>query len=132
MVADQVQQKLDRGEFIGPRGPVGPKGDVGPQGPQGVSGVYVGEGEMPTGYNVQIDPSGEADVCITKTEADSRYAGALTESASGMIAALTEAAAAPLRRLAVRGETIETGTGDKGPDNPYAVDGVTPSAPSAP
>ena len=126
-VADQVQQKLDRGEFIGPRGPVGPKGDVGPQGPQGVSGVYVGEGEMPTGYNVQIDPSGEADVCITKTEADSRYAGALTESASGMIAALTEAAAAPLRRLAVRGETIETGTGDKGPDNPYAVDGVTPT-----
>lgn len=130
-VADQVQQKLDRGEFIGPRGPVGPQGDVGPQGPQGVSGVYVGEGEMPAGYNVQIDPSGEADVCITKAEADSRYAGALTESASGIIAALTEAAAAPLRRLAVRGKTIETGTGDKGPDNPYAVDGITPAKATA-
>lgn len=34
---------------------------VGPQGPQGVSGVYVGSGEMPEGYNVQIDPDGEAD-----------------------------------------------------------------------
>ena len=126
-VADQVQQKLDRGEFIGPRGPVGPKGDVGPQGPQGVSGVYVGEGEMPAGYNVQIDPSGEADVCITKTEADSRYAGALTESASGMIAALTEAAAAPLRRLAVRGETRESGTGGKSPTNPYTLAGAMPA-----
>lgn len=27
-------------------------------GPQGVSGVYVGSGEMPEGYNVQIDPTG--------------------------------------------------------------------------
>lgn len=32
----------------------------GEQGPQGVSGVYVGSGEMPEGYNVQIDPEGEA------------------------------------------------------------------------
>ena len=29
-------------------------------GKDGVSGVYVGSGEMPEGYNVQIDPSGEA------------------------------------------------------------------------
>lgn len=29
-------------------------------GRDGVSGVYVGTGEMPEGYNVQIDPSGEA------------------------------------------------------------------------
>jgi hypothetical protein len=32
----------------------------GEQGPRGVSGVYVGSGEMPEGYNVQIDPEGEA------------------------------------------------------------------------
>lgn len=54
----------------GDTGPAGPKGDtgatgpqgiqgpVGPQGPQGVSGVYVGSGDMPDGYNVQIDPDG--------------------------------------------------------------------------
>lgn len=51
----------------GPRGPQGPQGIQGipgPQGiqgipgPQGVSGVYVGSGEMPDGYNVQIDPNG--------------------------------------------------------------------------
>ena len=33
----------------------GPKGD---RGEQGVSGVYVGTGEMPPGFNVQIDPTG--------------------------------------------------------------------------
>ena len=31
----------------------------GPKGDQGASGVYVGSGEMPDGYNVQIDPDGE-------------------------------------------------------------------------
>ncbi len=35
--------------------------DVGPfRGPQGLSGVYVGSGDMPDGYNVQIDPNGSA------------------------------------------------------------------------
>lgn len=33
---------------------------TGRDGKDGVSGVYVGTGEMPEGYNVQIDPSGEA------------------------------------------------------------------------
>lgn len=36
------------------------KGDKGDKGDQGVSGVYVGSGDMPEGYNVQIDPEGEA------------------------------------------------------------------------
>ena len=31
----------------------------GEQGERGVSGVYVGSGDMPDGYNVQIDPMGE-------------------------------------------------------------------------
>lgn len=35
-------------------------GIPGPQGPAGVSGVYVGGGEMPEGYNVRINPNGEA------------------------------------------------------------------------
>lgn len=34
---------------------------IGPEGKQGKSGVYVGSGDMPEGYNVQIDPDGEAD-----------------------------------------------------------------------
>ena len=36
----------------------------GEPGPQGVSGVYVGPGEIPEGYNIQIDPTGEAPVLV--------------------------------------------------------------------
>lgn len=43
----------------GPAGPAGPAGKDGEQGPPGVSGVYVGSGDMPEGYNVQVDPNGE-------------------------------------------------------------------------
>ena len=42
----------------GPIGPQGIQGEQGIQGIQGVSGVYIGSGEMPDGYNVQIDPGG--------------------------------------------------------------------------
>lgn len=42
----------------GPTGAQGVKGETGERGEQGVSGVYVGSGEMPQGYNVQIDPDG--------------------------------------------------------------------------
>ena len=68
----------------------------------------------------------------TKTEADTRYSNALTGTAAGAMAHMTDVSGiGSLRRLAVQGETIETGTGDKGPDNPYAVDGVVPAAVSA-
>ena len=67
----------------------------------------------------------------TKAEADTRYSNALTGTASGTMAHMTDVGIGSLRRLAVRGETAETGTGDKGPDNPYAVDGVVPAAVSA-
>ena len=45
----------------------GAKGDQGIQGIQGIQGepgkdaVYVGSGDMPDGYDIQIDPNGEAD-----------------------------------------------------------------------
>ena len=48
----------DRGEK-GEPGSKGDRGEQGPRGEQGISGVYVGSGEMPEGYNVQIDPNGE-------------------------------------------------------------------------
>lgn len=37
-VTDEVQRKLDNGEFVGPVGPIGP---VGPQGPKGAEGAAV-------------------------------------------------------------------------------------------
>jgi hypothetical protein len=37
-VADEVQRRLDNGDFVGPQGPQGPRGDTGPIGPQGPRG----------------------------------------------------------------------------------------------
>lgn len=49
--------KGDKGD-TGPQGPQGIQGEQGLQGERGFSGVYVGSGTMPDGYNVQIDPDG--------------------------------------------------------------------------
>ena len=120
-VADAVQAKLDAGELKGE------KGDTGPEGPQGVSGVYVGSGEMPEGYTVQVDPTGDM-LCYTAGESDSRYANVLTGTASGPVAALEDVSpTGALRRAAVLGATAETGEGDKSPDNPYTLAGVQPT-----
>ncbi|MBQ6707585.1 MAG: collagen-like protein [Clostridia bacterium] len=52
-------EKGDKGDK-GDKGEAGEKGEQGEQGIQGASGVYIGSGEMPDGYNVQIDPNGNA------------------------------------------------------------------------
>lgn len=110
--AAEVQKKLDNGEFIGP---------------VGKSGVYVGSGEMPEGYTVQVDPTGDM-LCYTAGESDDRYANVLTGTASGPVAALEDVSpTGALRRAAVLGATAETGSGDKGPDNPYTLAGVQPT-----
>ena len=120
-VADAVQAKLDAGELKGE------KGDTGPQGPQGVSGVYVGGGEMPEGYTVQVDPTGDM-LCYTAGESDDRYANVLTGTASGTVASMEDVSpTGALRRAAVLGATTETGEGDKSPDNPYTLAGVQPT-----
>ena len=49
----------------GQKGDKGDKGDTGGQGPKGDPGVYVGSGEMPDGYSVQIDPDGEMDRLVS-------------------------------------------------------------------
>ena len=110
--AAEVQKKLDNGEFIGPIGK---------------SGVYVGSGEMPEGYTVQVDPTGDM-LCYTAGESDDRYANVLTGTASGSVAALEDVSpTGALRRAAVLGATTETGEGDKSPDNPYTLAGVQPT-----
>lgn len=70
--------------------------------------------------------SGEA-LKQAQLEADSRYSNALTGTASGAIAHITDAGIGSLRRLAVRGETRESGTGGKSPTNPYTLAGAMPA-----
>ena len=65
LIAQSVRDDADNGAF---------KGDKGDRGEQGVSGVYVGSGDMPEGYNVQIDPDGETldmNTLATKEYVDS-------------------------------------------------------------
>lgn len=117
-VADAVQAKLDAGEL---------KGEKGDTGPEGVSGVYVGGGDMPEGYSVQVDPTGDM-LCYTAGESDDRYANVLTGTASGTVASMEDVSpTGALRRAAVLGATTETGEGDKSPDNPYTLAGVQPA-----
>ena len=120
--ADSVKARADSGEFNGE------KGDTGPEGPQGVSGVYVGSGDMPEGYTVQVDPTGDM-LCYTAGESDSRYLRAteIRRPFTGGGITLTDADDAAFGGVTVLGATTEAGTGDKGPDNPYALTGVQPT-----
>ena len=112
--AAEVQKKLDNGEFIGPIGK---------------SGVYVGSGDMPEGYTVQVDPTGDM-LCYTAGESDSRYLRAteIRRPFTGGGITLTDADDAAFGGVTVLGATTEAGTGDKGPDNPYALTGVQPAS----
>ena len=104
-------EKGEKGE-TGAKGEKGDKGDTGATGPQGEqgaqglqgergekgekgdSGVYVGAGDMPEGYNVQIDPSGSGDEIVTAesiesalgyTPADSNEVGQIKEDLSAKL-----------------------------------------------
>ena len=72
----------------GEQGAQGLQGERGEKGEKGDSGVYVGAGDMPEGYNVQIDPSGSGDEIVTAqsiesalgyTPADSNEVGQIKE-----------------------------------------------------
>ena len=65
----------------------------------------------------------------TKAEADDRFANALKGSASGELVRLEDVSpSGAFSRLAVLGETTETGEGEKSPDNPYTLSGAKPAA----
>lgn len=56
-IADEVQQRLDNGDFVGPQGPQGPKGETGPIGPQGPKGEKGDKGDR--GEKGDTGPQGE-------------------------------------------------------------------------
>ena len=77
----------------GEKGEKGEKGETGAKGEKGDSGVYVGAGDMPEGYNVQIDPSGSGDEIVTAesiesalgyTPADSNEVGQIKEDIANL------------------------------------------------
>ena len=56
-VADEVQRRLDDGDFVGPQGPKGDRGETGPIGPQGPKGEKGDKGD--TGEKGDTGPQGE-------------------------------------------------------------------------
>ena len=59
-IANDVQKKLDNGEFVGAQGPKGEKGDTGAQGPQGETGATGPQGPKgETGATGPQGPKGE-------------------------------------------------------------------------
>lgn len=56
-VADEVQRRLDNGDFIGPQGPQGDRGETGPIGPQGPKGEKGDKGDR--GEKGDTGPQGE-------------------------------------------------------------------------
>lgn len=54
------------------KGPKGDTGATGATGAQGVSGVYIGSDPIPDGYNVQIDPQGDADTLVEEAPNDGK------------------------------------------------------------
>lgn len=57
-IADEVQQKLDNGDFVGPQGPQGDIGEIGPIGPQGPKGEKGDKGD--TGPKCEMGSKGDA------------------------------------------------------------------------
>lgn len=59
-VADEVQRRLDNGDFVGPQGPQGDKGETGPIGPQGPKGEKGDKGDKgDKGEKGDTGPQGE-------------------------------------------------------------------------
>ena len=56
-VADEVQRRLDNGDFVGPKGPQGDRGETGPIGPQGPKGEKGDKGDK--GEKGDTGPQGE-------------------------------------------------------------------------
>ena len=60
-VADEVQRRLDNGDFVGPQGPQGDTGETGPIGPQGPKGEKGDKGEQGnTGPQGETGAKGDA------------------------------------------------------------------------
>lgn len=144
-VADEVQRRLDNGDFVGPQGPQGDRGETGPIGPQGPKGEPGARGEKgekgepgpqgPRGekgdpgkdapqeavlYTAQtLDDAQKAQARENIGAADAARQNVLVGTETGNPIAVDDAFAAPLRGLTVYGKSTQDGT--PSPDNPVPI-----------
>ncbi len=132
-VADEVQRRLDNGDFVGPQGPQGEKGDPGAKGDKGDPGAPGARGEKGEKGDPGKDAPQEAVLYTAQTLDDAQKAQArenigaadaarqniLVGSETGNPIAVDDAFAAPLRGLTVYGKSTQDGT--PSPDNPVPI-----------
>ena len=132
-VANEVQRRLDNGDFVGPQGPKGDRGATGPQGTEGAVGPQGAKGEP--GKDAAIDATltqeGEAaDAAATgkrlaeiekavAEKADKARQNILIGTETGNPVSVSDAFSAPLCGLTVYGRSTQDGT--PSPDNPVPI-----------
>nr|DAT30915.1 MAG TPA: nucleoid-associated protein [Caudoviricetes sp.] len=138
-VADEVQRRLDNGDFVGPQGPQGDRGETGPIGPQGPKGDKGDKGEPgpqgPQGekgdpgkdapqevvlYTAQtLDDAQKAQARENIGAADAARQNILVGSETGNPIAVDDTFAAPMCGLTVYGKSTQDGTPT--PDAPVPI-----------
>ena len=141
-VADEVQRRLDDGDFVGPQGPKGERGETGPIGPQGETGAKGDKGDKgdtgakgEPGKDAVIDATltregAAADAAVTgkrlaeiekavAEKADKARQNILIGTETGNPVSASDAFSAPLCGLTVYGRSTQDGT--PSPDNPVPI-----------
>ena len=132
-VADEVQRRLDNGDFVGPQGPQGEKGDTGAKGDEGDPGAPGAKGEKGEKGDPGKDAPQEAVLYTAQTLDDAQKAQArenigaadaarqniLVGGETGNPIAVDDAFVAPLRGLTVYGKSTQDGTPT--PDAPVPI-----------
>lgn len=129
-VADEVQRRLDDGDFVGPQGPKGDTGEIGPIGPQGPKGAK-GEPGKDAVIDATLTQEGEAaDAAATgkrlaeiekavAEKANKARQNILIGSETGNPVSVSDAFSAPLCGLTVYGKSTQDGTPT--PDAPVPI-----------
>lgn len=132
-VADEVQRRLDNGDFVGPQGPQGEKGDPGVKGDKGDPGAPGARGEKGEKGDPGKDAPQEAVLYTAQTLDDAQKAQArenigaadaarqnvLVGTETGNPIAVDDAFSAPLCGLTVYGRSTQDGTPT--PDAPVPI-----------
>lgn len=129
-VADEVQRRLDNGDFVGPQGPIGPQGTKGKKGDKGDTGAK-GEPGKDAVIDATLTREGEAADAATTgkrleeiekavaEKADKARQNILIGSETGNPISVSDVFSAPLCGLTVYGKSTQDGT--PSPDNPVPI-----------
>ena len=108
-VADEVQRRLDNGEFVGPQGPQGDRGETGPIGPQGPQGAK-GEPGKDAVIDATLTQEGEAADAKATGEAISQLKTDLGEIDNAVFDTTTTEELVNTNPIVEDGKTLYTST----------------------